>query len=141
MRVGAVSPLSRANVIWSRMAQLRMLGSYMVDGIPTLTLAGEHSARFAAWRIFVHVWICDFPRDLFRASSAGVFCRRAYRVAGIGFRILIADFCTADFTGSHRFIQLSRSLPNQSPEPTAVIAVSSACAVHVVVRLWLSFHR
>jgi hypothetical protein len=31
--------------------------------------------------------------------------------------------------------------PNKSPEPTAVIAVSSACAVHVVVRLWLSFHR
>jgi hypothetical protein len=31
--------------------------------------------------------------------------------------------------------------PNQSPEPTAVGAVSSAIAVHVASRRWLSFHR
>jgi hypothetical protein len=32
-------------------------------------------------------------------------------------------------------------LPNKSPEPTAVGAVSSAVAVHVTSRRWLSFLR
>jgi hypothetical protein len=32
-------------------------------------------------------------------------------------------------------------LPNQSPEPTAVGACSSAVAVHVAGRRWLSFFR
>jgi hypothetical protein len=31
--------------------------------------------------------------------------------------------------------------PNKSPEPTAVGAVSSAIAVHVASRRWLSFLR
>ena len=31
--------------------------------------------------------------------------------------------------------------PNKSPEPTAVGAVSSAIAVHVTSRRWLSFFR
>jgi hypothetical protein len=31
--------------------------------------------------------------------------------------------------------------PNKSPEPTAVGAVSSAVAVHVTSRRWLSFFR
>jgi hypothetical protein len=31
--------------------------------------------------------------------------------------------------------------PNKSPEPTAVGAVSSAIAVHVASRRWLSFFR
>jgi len=31
--------------------------------------------------------------------------------------------------------------PNQSPEPTAVGAVSSAVAVHAASRRWLSFFR
>jgi hypothetical protein len=32
-------------------------------------------------------------------------------------------------------------MPNQSPEPTAVGAVSSALAVHVASRRWLNFVR
>ena len=32
-------------------------------------------------------------------------------------------------------------MPNKSPEPTAVGAVSSAIAVHAAGRRWLSFHR
>ena len=32
-------------------------------------------------------------------------------------------------------------MPNKSPEPTAVGAVSSAVAVHVASRRWLSFFR
>ncbi len=42
------------------------------------------------------------------------------------------------------FIHLSRVLrswPNKSPEPTAVGACSSAIAVHVASRRWLSFFR
>jgi hypothetical protein len=35
---------------------------------------------------------------------------------------------------------LSR-VPNKSPEPTAVGAVSSAVAVHAASRRWLSFFR
>ena len=37
--------------------------------------------------------------------------------------------------------ELECTLPNKSPEPTAVGAVSSAVAVHVASRRWLSFLR
>ena len=37
--------------------------------------------------------------------------------------------------------QICAMTPNQSPEPTAVGAVSSAVAVHVASRRWLSFFR
>jgi len=39
------------------------------------------------------------------------------------------------------YLDFMSLMPNKSPEPTADGAVSSACAVHVVVRLWLSFFR
>src|ERR1039457_1285994 len=39
------------------------------------------------------------------------------------------------------FVVGRRQPPNKSPEPTAVGAVSSAVAVHVVSRRWLSFLR
>ena len=32
-------------------------------------------------------------------------------------------------------------MPNKSPEPTPIIAVSSAIAVHVANTAWLSFFR
>jgi hypothetical protein len=38
-------------------------------------------------------------------------------------------------------LQFWSEWPNQSPEPTAVGAVSSAVAVHVASRRWLSFFR
>jgi hypothetical protein len=41
----------------------------------------------------------------------------------------------------HSFVRFHTMLPNKSPEPTAVGAVSSAIAVHVVSRRWLSFFR
>jgi hypothetical protein len=37
--------------------------------------------------------------------------------------------------------KLESTRPNKSPEPTAVGAVSSAVAVHVASRRWLSFFR
>jgi hypothetical protein len=37
--------------------------------------------------------------------------------------------------------QINQQAPNKSPEPTPVGAVSSAIAVHVVSRRWLSFFR
>ena len=36
---------------------------------------------------------------------------------------------------------MTKMQPNKSPEPTAVGAVSSAIAVHVASRRWLSFLR
>ena len=36
---------------------------------------------------------------------------------------------------------MSSEPPNKSPEPTAVGAISSAVAVHVASRRWLSFFR
>ena len=42
---------------------------------------------------------------------------------------------------SLRFGRRLFMLPNQSPEPTAVGAVSSAVAVHTTSRRWLSFFR
>ena len=38
-------------------------------------------------------------------------------------------------------LSMTISWPNKSPEPTAVGAVSSAVAVHVASRRWLSFFR
>ena len=38
-------------------------------------------------------------------------------------------------------LQLESTWPNKSPEPTAVGAGSSAVAVHVASRRWLSFFR
>ena len=49
----------------------------------------------------------------------------------IGERLDLPDFIM-DFTSL---------MPNKSPEPTAVGAVSSAIAVHAASRRWLSFLR
>ena len=51
--------------------------------------------------------------------------------------IAVLIFCT--FTYPWR--RHARMTPNKSPEPTAVGAVSSADAVHVASRRWLSFLR
>jgi len=52
------------------------------------------------------------------------------------------------FSGQWQAMDLFRAasmamttLPNKSPEPTAVGAVSSAIAVHAASRRWLSFFR
>ena len=42
---------------------------------------------------------------------------------------------------SDEILVMTNLLPNKSPEPTAVGAVSSAVAVHVASRRWLSFFR
>ena len=46
----------------------------------------------------------------------------------------------SDVVFVHRFSVIT-TVPNKSPEPTAVGAVSSAVAVHVASRRWLSFFR
>src|ERR1039458_669940 len=43
--------------------------------------------------------------------------------------------------GGELFLSIPKMHPNKSPEPTAVGAVSSAIAVHVPSRRWLSFLR
>jgi len=66
-------------------------------------------------------------RDLARAG----LMRRASAALAIGERLDLTDFIM-DFTSL---------MPNKSPEPTAVGAVSSAVAVHFASRRWLSFFR
>jgi hypothetical protein len=57
--------------------------------------------------------------------------RRASAELAVGERLDLPDFIM-DFTSL---------MPNKSPEPTAVGAGSSAVAVHVASRRWLSFLR
>ena len=64
------------------------------------------------------------------SARAGLM-RRASAELAVGERLDLPDFIM-DFTSL---------MPNKSPEPTAVGAVSSAIAVHVASRRWLSFFR
>jgi len=64
-------------------------------------------------------------------SARAGLVRRASAALAIGERLDWPDFIM-DFTSL---------MPNKSPEPTAVGAVSSAIAVHVAGRRWLSFFR
>ena len=64
------------------------------------------------------------------SARAGLM-RRASAELAVGERLDLPDFMM-DFTSL---------MPNKSPEPTAVAAVSSAIAVHAVSRRWLSFFR
>jgi hypothetical protein len=64
------------------------------------------------------------------SARAGLM-RRASATLAVGERLDLPDFIM-DFTSL---------MPNQSPEPTAVGTVSSAVAVHIASRRWLSFLR
>jgi hypothetical protein len=64
-------------------------------------------------------------------SARAVLMRRASAELAVGERFDLPDFIM-DFTSL---------MPNKSPEPTAVGACSSAVAVHVASRRWLSFFR
>jgi len=80
----------------------------------------------------------DFYVEIERRTQPEEFCCQAGVFAGI--------FCRATFDVFFSFMadKISESLtvpPNKSPEPTAVGACSSAIAVHVASRRWLSFLR
>jgi hypothetical protein len=64
-------------------------------------------------------------------SARAGFMRRASAALAIGERFDLPN-SIMDFTSL---------MPNKSPEPTAVGAVSSAVAVHAASRRWLSFFR
>jgi hypothetical protein len=64
-------------------------------------------------------------------SARAGLCGEQVRQLAVGERLDLPDFIM-DFTSL---------MPNKSPEPTAVGAVSSAIAVHVANRRWLSFFR
>jgi hypothetical protein len=66
-----------------------------------------------------------------RDSARASLCGEQVRSRRIGERLDLPDFIM-DFTSL---------MPNKSPEPTAVGACSSAIAVHVAGRRWLSFFR
>ena len=66
-------------------------------------------------------------------------------VVTVGFdydSLAAAEWARFEFGFGFHFMRVLLSLmPNKSPEPTAVGAVSSAIAVHAVSRRWLSFFR
>jgi len=64
-------------------------------------------------------------------SARAGLCGEQVRCLPVGERFVLPDFIM-DFTSL---------MPNKSPEPTAVGACSSAVAVHVAGRRWLSFFR
>jgi hypothetical protein len=66
-----------------------------------------------------------------RDSARASLCGEQVRQLAVGERLDLPDFIM-DFTSL---------MPNKSPEPTAVGACSSAIAVHVAGRRWLSFFR
>jgi len=71
-----------------------------------------------------------FRRVSLDSARAGL-CGEQVRSLPVGERFDLPDVIM-DFTSL---------LPNKSPEPTAVGAVSSAVAVRVASRRWLSFFR
>jgi len=77
-----------------------------------------------AAEIFGHGYIFRFHST--HHISVGALLSRAAPATSVQMRYLISA--------------LSR-VPNKSPEPTAVGAVSSAVAVHAASRRWLSFFR
>jgi hypothetical protein len=64
------------------------------------------------------------------SARAGLM-RRASAELAVGERFDLPDF----------IVYFTSLMPNKSPEPTAVGPFSSAFAVHVVGRRWLSFLR
>jgi hypothetical protein len=70
-------------------------------------------------------------RRVSQVSARAGLMRRASAELAIGERFDLPDVIM-DFTSL---------MPNKSPEPTAVGAVSSAVAVHIASRRWLSFFR
>ena len=81
-------------------------------------------------------WYVYFVREC--ATRQAVSVRDGY----VGLRELFE--AVAHLMISREFYGMSYdevALPNKSPEPTAVGACSSAVAVHVASRRWLSFFR
>ena len=64
-------------------------------------------------------------------SARAGLCGEQVRSLPVGERFDLPDFIM-DFTSL---------MPNKSPEPTPITAVSSAIAAHVVNTAWLSFFR
>jgi hypothetical protein len=71
--------------------------------------------------------------------------RRQTEVSSFENKLALVSSCEQDFEPKvSEYLILLRFMtlqPNKSPEPTAVGAGSSAVAVHVASRRWLSFFR
>ena len=116
------------------MAQLSTLGHIADEThFPSFTVAdsetGSRGILFSRWRSDV---ILDSSFRNSRQEWSGI------DFWFVGFSVLSAtpkDSLMIDF------LVMTMTWPNKSPEPTAVGAVSSAIAVHVASRRWLSFFR
>jgi hypothetical protein len=103
-------------------AQLFSLGIKIGLRLELVGLAGEDFGS--------SIWVRKSRTSSLGSARAGL-CGEQVRSRQICERFDLPDFIM-DFTSL---------MPNKSPEPTAVGAVSSAVAVHVTSRRWLSFFR
>ena len=119
--------------------------------IPTLATRGDLGSRFMLWFCVAAICTGVGMALLVLASkrSGGLFYSPPFRFAySVYFSFRLAqpslvghfDHFGIRVTTFIHLIKMSQR-PNKSPEPTAVGAVSSAVAVHVAGRRWLSFFR
>ena len=97
-----------------------VVSGFIAAALVLLDSCRDHLARSASYA-------CDSHASHFALATSG-----SYR----GFD----TFLRVDGS-SILFVESMKPWPNKSPEPTAVGAVSSAIAVHVAGRRWLSFFR
>ena len=149
MRGGAGSSASRLDGFRSRMAQLRMLGDSpaVVRKFHAFPCAVLHDVGF----VFVQQAYdvapvvrrtppCQLVEDVPQFGVGFVWPPLGCDCYGVDDRFA---FHKRYGVLLHYFFSFHKILPspNQSPEPTAVGAVSSAVAVHAASRRWLSFFR
>ena len=90
---------------------------------------------------------CDICADSIRFGDSGIRIgvSAASRSCSVSCAITqwsrFADKTQFWFMLGSTFVFVITMMPNKSPEPTAVGAVSSAIAVHIASRRWLSFFR
>jgi hypothetical protein len=91
------------------------------------------STQFTYLGIWLGIGLIFAIAGLRSGNSAGQICA----LVAIGVFIYYAW----DLLYPSAVPSMSATRPNQSPEPTAVGACSSAVAVHITSRRWLSFFR
>jgi hypothetical protein len=105
----------------------------------------RHFSRQLVWipeRILAGGWFYVSIRDRhFCGHTFGVVSASQQTAQVVGSSGVVGSSIALDFIFGYVFECRMIYPPNKSPEPTAVGAVSSAVAVHVTSRRWLSFFR
>ena len=136
-----VRPRSHATLIYRpTIQQKRLAAIVLIDSradylvcpvisvVTNLIERRRRESTIRSWSRLYYVCVIGFPFCLFQDR----------RAAGRGFLVPLFGFIVGAVFSE---LLVFDDSPNKSPEPTAVGAVSSAIAVHVVSRRWLSFFR